>query len=197
MTRLALLAPVTALLDQSSAPSDVPDSPDILHGGWLPHAARQALTLITGAHAAHAEASFTGNGHTYLLLHHDDDVALYLRTHAEGTPAPAEATEKTVTLTLAGTHYLECFRHRGDVEADHPWYLRAFPPESVYACHPGTLRAVETSPDGVQLVAARVRLAPEGRPLAADTYLDRLTAAQALIAPVLTGGRAATEASTR
>ncbi|MFE9250756.1 hypothetical protein [Streptomyces sp. NPDC007088] len=197
MTRLALLAPVTALLDQSSAPSDVPDSPDILHGGWLPYAARQALTLITAADAANAAESFTGNGHTHLLLHREDDVALYLRTHADGTPAPAEAAEKTVTLTLAGTHYLECFRHRGDVEADHPWYLRTFQPESTYACHPGTLRTTQTSPDGAQLVVARAPLAPEGPTLDADTYLQILAAAQALITPALTGGHAATEVNAR
>ncbi|WP_332757129.1 hypothetical protein [Streptomyces sp. MT206] len=197
MTRLALLAPVTALLDQSSAPSDVPDSPDILHGGWLPYAARQVLTLIAGAGAANAAGSFTGNGHAQLLLHHEDDVALYLRTHADGTPAPAEAAEKTVTLTLAGTHYLECFRHRGDAEADHPWYLRTFQPESIYACHPGTLRTTETSPDGIQLVVARAPLAPQGPSLDPDAYLQRLTAAQALITPALTGREAATEVSAR
>ncbi|MFI9630082.1 hypothetical protein [Streptomyces sp. NPDC052042] len=196
MTLLALLAPVTALLDQSSAPSDVPNT-DILHGGWLPYAARQTLTLIAGAGAANAAASFTGSGHTHLLLHHEDDVALYLRSHAAGTPAPAEAAEKTVTLTLAGTHYLECFRHRGDAEADHPWYLRTFQPESIYACHPGTLRTLETSPDGVQLVVARAPLAPDGPPLDADAYLQMVTAAQALITPVLTGGQAATEVSAR
>ncbi|MET9776307.1 hypothetical protein ABZ023_18935 [Streptomyces sp. NPDC006367] len=195
MTRLALLAPVTALLDQSSAPCDVPDSPDILHGGWLPYAAREALTLITGAAPANAAGSFTGNGHTHLLLHHEDDVAVYLRAHADGTTAPAEATEKTVTLTLAGTHYLECFRHRGDAEADHPWYLRTFQPESIYACHPGTLRTTQTSPEGVQLVVARAPLAPEGPSLDADAYRRMLTAAMSLIAPALTGGQAATEVS--
>ncbi|MFF9785719.1 hypothetical protein [Streptomyces nigrescens] len=195
MTCLALLAPVTALLDQSSTPSDVPDSPDILHGGWLPHIAREALALIAEADPANAASSFTGNGHTHLLLRHgtEDNTAVYLRLHAAGTPMPGEAADKTVTLTLAGTHDLECYRHQGDIDADHPWYLRTFRPESIYACHPGTLRTIETSPDGVQLVVARALIAPDGPELAADNYLGMLTAAQALITPAIAGAQTATE----
>ncbi|MGW1158899.1 hypothetical protein ACWD48_11865 [Streptomyces sp. NPDC002519] len=189
---LAQLAPVAALLDQGSAPADVPDNPDILRGGWRTGAVNQALDLIGRADPHFAGRSFTAPGHTHLLLAEDPehDCLLYLRLSAEGRPVPEEAAEKTVTLTLAGTSDVECYRHRGDVEDDHPWLVRTFGEESIYACHPGTLRTIETSDDGCQLVLSRTPLASVGGsvPLTAYSYREALGTAQRILAATLPDG---------
>ncbi|MFD8609668.1 hypothetical protein [Streptomyces sp. NPDC059631] len=192
---LAHLAPVAALLNQGSAPADVPDDPDILQGGWRPGAVHQALGLIKRADPQLAGRSFTAAGHTHLLLAQDTkhDCLLYLRLHAEGIPEPQAATETTVTLTLAGTSYVECYRHQGDIDEDHPWLVRTFAEESIYACHPGTLRTIATGDDGCQLVLARTALAPPvgATPLTAYSYREALGTAQRILTAALPGDQTA------
>ncbi|MEW1548325.1 hypothetical protein [Streptomyces tsukubensis] len=130
------------LLRQGGHPADVPDDPRLLHGGWLPALTAQLLYLAaTPAPGTHAHQSFTTPGHTHLLLQHPGarGCFAYLRLHAPGTPEPQAAADKTVTLTLTGSHTLEGYRHETDVRDDRPWLLRTFTPEAVYACHPGNL----------------------------------------------------------
>jgi hypothetical protein len=194
---LAHLAPVAALLNQGNEPADVPDNPDILQGGWRPGAVHQVLDLISRADPQFAGRSFTTPGHTHLLLAEDTehDCLLYLRLYAEGSPGPEEATEKTVTLTLAGTSHVECYRHQGDVDDDHPWLVRTFAEESIYALHPGTVRTIETSDDGCQLVLARTTLAPTvgATPLTAYSYREALGTAQRILSAALPDDESAAE----
>ncbi|MCL7376986.1 hypothetical protein [Streptomyces sp. 35G-GA-8] len=187
MTDLSLFEPVAALLAQTGAPHDVPDSPGILCGNWLTPMTAQALALLSDTDPAHAGGSFTGNGHTHLLIAPSTDTrsAVYLRLHASGDVSPEAAADKTVVLGLAGTSDLEAFRHEGDVADDHPWYVREFGPESIYACHADTIVALRSSHDSCQLVITQDSLTPTGRTLSADEYLRAVKSAHRLLTNAL------------
>ncbi|MFE0045215.1 hypothetical protein [Streptomyces albireticuli] len=168
---LSLPAFVDALLDQGQSPHDVPDLTDGLTGGWLPAVTAQILDLLRAATAAErTPASFTGNGHTHLLLTTEDRRAVYLRVPADGAPVPHAAADRTVVVTLTGTSTVEAYRTDADVDDDHPWYIHEFLPESAYACHPGTLHTTATSDDACHLVISRTPLTLLGDPLTADAY---------------------------
>ena len=51
-------------------------------------------------------------------------------------------------LTLAGNVGVKAYRTESEVADSTPWYVREFPPGSVYACHPDTLHAVLVPEEG-------------------------------------------------
>ncbi|MGW6460558.1 hypothetical protein ACWF94_32315 [Streptomyces sp. NPDC055078] len=167
------IQPVVQLLAQSPSPYDVPVDPEIFNEDWLEPTLTRTLALLGDSDPdAHAPASATGSGLTYLSLASDPEqgYSVHLRIAGEGESVPRDPAEKSVVLTLGGTMELEAYRHSGDVDTDTPWYVRQFTPENIYACHPGTLHSVAQSRDAVQLVISRGETPAIGRPLSADEY---------------------------
>lgn len=167
---------VMSLLDQSTAAAEVPDPSAFVNSEWLASVstALEGLFAVALADAdSNALKSFRGNGLEVILLARDRATGcnVYLRRHCEGHTVPVLAGEKTVTMTLSGRASLEAFRDETDVESDEPWYVRDFDPESLYACHPGTIHRVELSPDSCQVILSREELDGYGsQPLGGADY---------------------------
>ncbi|OKI09461.1 hypothetical protein A6A06_01805 [Streptomyces sp. CB02923] len=178
------IQPVVQLLGQTSSPYDVPADPEIFNGNWLEPALAHARSLLQSAdRETHALESTTGHGLTHVFLASDqaENYSVHLRMRGEGDAVPRDPAEKAVVLTLGGTMELEAFRHAGDVDEDTPWYVRQFSPESVYACHPGTLHSVQQSDDAVQLVITQGAAGAPGRRLTAAEYREAADRARNLL----------------
>jgi hypothetical protein len=187
------LEPVVQLLAQTASPFDVPADPAIFSESWLEPALLHTMSLLDDADVEkNAALSTTGGGVTHLFLTAEpaDDYAVHLRIAGDGRPAVREPQEKSVVLTLAGTMELEAFRHRDDVTDDTPWYVRQFVPESIYACHPGTLHSVQQSEDAAQLVISRSGSPGEGRALTADEYREAVGRTRAVLGRTVEAHRA-------
>jgi len=184
VSALTLPQLVSSLLGQSTDPRDIPSLPDLTAGGWCAPLIAQVLELLATADPdTGAAASFTGDGHTHLLLRDGlpGEPTAYLRLPAGNYRGPRSNADTVVMLTLTGTFTLRLYRHQEDVDNFQPQYVRAFEPESMFACHAGIVSATESSADGIQLVLARRRLTAAGDPLAADGYLATVKDAQAVL----------------
>jgi hypothetical protein len=165
-----LLPPfVDWLLDQGRDPGENPEIPVASTTGWLgPLAARILSVPDTGTHQP-ADA-FLAHGYVHVPLPAPGGRAFYLRlaSHSAMEPWPVLAT--SVVLTVAGTVALEMYQEVADSLAGRPQYARSFGPEQVFAVHPGTQCSTQSSPDGVQVLAAASTSARVGTSLTGDEY---------------------------
>lgn len=160
---------VDQLLDQGRDPCEIPEIPVSSTVGWLgPLATRVLCVLDTNKHQR-AQA-FLAHGYVYLPLPSPDGRAVYLRVTSHSALEPWPVLSTSVVLTLAGTVALEMYQEVDDSVAGRPQYARGFGPEQVFAVHPDTLCATQSSPDGVQVLAAVLPTPRSGTSLTADEY---------------------------
>lgn len=160
---------VDQLLDHGSDPREVPEIPVSSASRWLGPLATRILGLLDTGMQQRASA-FLAHGYVYLPLPAPDGRAVYLRvaSHSALEPWPVLAT--SVVLTLAGTVTLEMYQEVDDSMAGRPQYARALGPEQVFSVHPDTLCATQSSPDGVQVLAALLPTPRSGTSLTEDEY---------------------------
>ncbi|MER6090023.1 hypothetical protein [Streptomyces bluensis] len=160
---------VDRLLDQGRDPGEIPKIPVSSATGWLgPFAARVLSALGTGAQEP-ADA-FLAHGYVHLPLAapHGRAVHLRLAAHTAMESWPVLAT--SVVLTVTGTVALEMYREVADSLQGRPQYARSFGPEQMFAVHPGTQCSTQSSPDGVQVLAAASPTPRVGTLLSGDEY---------------------------
>ncbi|MFF3747515.1 hypothetical protein [Streptomyces kronopolitis] len=153
---------VGQLLEHGRDPGEVPEIPARAATGWLVPLAVRVLSVL-GPHVQ--ERAFLAHGYAHLPLPSGDDRATYLRiaTHCAMTPWSLPTT--AVVLTITGTTSLKMYQDPADQTADRPQYLREFGPEQVFAIHPGTLGATQSSPAGLHVLASRRCAAGRGSPI--------------------------------
>jgi hypothetical protein len=161
---------VDQLLDQGRDPSEIPQILVSEASSWLaPLAARVLSALNTTAPAPESDA-FLAHGHVHLPLPTPDDRAVYLRVAAHSAMEPWPVLATSVVLTVAGTVTLEMYQEVADSLAERPQYARSFGPEQVFAVHPDTLCATQSSADGLQVLATANPMPPAGMLLSGDEY---------------------------
>ncbi|MGW0844173.1 hypothetical protein ACWD26_29355 [Streptomyces sp. NPDC002787] len=161
---------VDRLLDQGRDPGEIPKIGVSEVTGWLiPLAGRILAALDTATPEAGVDA-FLAHGYAHLPLPGPDGRTVYLRvaSHSAMEPWPVKAT--SVVLTLAGTVALEMYQEITDAMVGFPLYARRFGPEEVFAVHPDTVCATQSSPDGVQVLATASGDPRPGMLLAGDEY---------------------------
>ncbi|AVH54614.1 hypothetical protein C4B68_00830 [Streptomyces dengpaensis] len=95
---------------------------------------------------------------------------VYLRIAAQPTMTPWPVNTPSVVLTAAGTVALEMYQEPSDLQAHRPQYARSFGPEQVLAVHPGTLCAMQSSDDGLQVLATARTTPDTDERLSGDEY---------------------------
>ncbi|MEU0836040.1 hypothetical protein [Streptomyces sp. NPDC005969] len=161
---------VDRLLDHGRDPGNVPEIPVSDATGWLtPLVARLAGLMEHGMPGAPAGA-FLAHGYAHLPLPARDGRGIYLRLSFRSGMTPWPVTATSVVLTVAGSVALEMYQRPEDVAAGRPEYVRTFGPEQVFAAHPGTLCALQSSADCVEVLAVTQREAVPAAMLAFDEY---------------------------
>ncbi|MFD7054253.1 hypothetical protein ACFWBS_35660 [Streptomyces mirabilis] len=160
---------VDRLLDQGLDPGEIPEVPVSSATGWLGPLAARILSVPNSGMPQPADA-FLAHGYVHLPLPAPGDRAVYLRlaSHSAMEPWPVLAT--SVVLTVAGTVALEMYQEVADSLSGRPQYARSFGPEQVFAVHPGTQCSTQSSPDGVQVLAAASTSPRVGTSLTGDEY---------------------------
>ncbi|MFI9040881.1 hypothetical protein [Streptomyces sp. NPDC053726] len=140
------------LLSQGREPGDVPKILAADTDGWLAPLISSLASMVNGMPDAPTGA-FLAHGYAHLPLPARDERGIYLRLafRTGMTPWPVAAT--SVVLTVAGTVALEMYQRPEDVAAGRPQYARSFGPEQVFAAHPGTLCALQSTADSMQVLA--------------------------------------------
>ncbi|WP_210590795.1 hypothetical protein [Streptomyces sp. GESEQ-35] len=160
---------VDRLLDQGSDPGEIPEVPVSSATGWLgPLAARILSVPSAGTHRP-ADA-FLAHGYVHLPLPAPDGRPVYLRLGSRSAMVPWPVLATSVVLTVAGSVALEMYQEVADSLAGRPQYARSFGPEQVFAVHPGTQCATQSSPGGVQVLAAASTSPRVGTSLTGDAY---------------------------
>ncbi|PWJ08005.1 hypothetical protein DKG34_05640 [Streptomyces sp. NWU49] len=137
-------------LTQSRDPAEIPAIRAPAPAGWLAPSATRILSALAIGRPA---CAFLAHGYAYLPVPSVNDHALYLRMAAQSVMTPWPVDAPAVVLTVAGTVDLEVYQEPGDMQAGRPQYARSFGTEQVFAIHPGTLCATQSSIDGVQVLA--------------------------------------------
>ncbi|MFJ2566564.1 hypothetical protein ACIO02_27145 [Streptomyces sp. NPDC087568] len=135
---------------------------------WLAPFATRILSALDIGRPRPASA-LLAHGYAYLPIPNVDGHALYLRLAAQCVMTPWPVDAPTVVLTIAGTVALEVYQEPKDMQAGRPQYARSFGAEQVFAVHPGTLCATQSSIDGLQVLATSRALVAADE-LAGDEY---------------------------
>ncbi|MGW7199397.1 hypothetical protein [Streptomyces chryseus] len=163
------------LLNQERDAGDVADIPVADATGWLPQ-------LVTGLHGvlrhgmpAAPSRAYLAHGYAHLPLPARDGCGIYLRMAYGSSMTPWPIASTSVVLTVAGTVALEVYQNAQDMQAGRPQYMRTFRPEEVFAAHPGTQCALQSSAGGVHVLAAAQ---PEYLAADALTFHEHVAVAQ-------------------
>lgn len=151
-----------ALLDQGPDPTDLPD---LAACGARRHWAYPMAEHLRGQIAAAGSGRGTGfqaNGHLYLLTGTPENgtaggLTTFLQLSGPGHAAPRQLAGTVVVITLSGSVDLAVYRHQQDIDSQQPHYARTFGPQSIFACHQGTLCCLQSSQDSMQVVVTRDR----------------------------------------
>ncbi|MFF4750512.1 hypothetical protein ACWD5R_17860 [Streptomyces sp. NPDC002514] len=157
---------VDRLLGQGPDPCEIPVSAT---AGWLGPLATRVLSVVETITDQRVQA-FLAHGYVYLPLPAPDGRGVYLRVASHSAMEPWPVLTTSVVLTIAGTVAVEMYQEVDDSLAGRPQYARSFGPEQVFAVHPDTLCATQSSPDGVQVLATVLPTPRSGEPLTEDEY---------------------------
>ena len=154
---VTLPAFVDQLLEQGQDPGEVPEIAVTDATGWLAPLITRLLSLVEHGTTDAPSGAFLANGYAHLPIPASDGRGIYLRLANRSVMTPWSVTRTSVILTLAGSVDLDMYLQSEDVKAGRPHYARSFGPEEFMAVHPGTLCALRSSPDGMQILAVKKR----------------------------------------
>lgn len=153
MTDGLLPAFVDRLLDLGRGSGEIPEIPVADVAGWLTPLVIRLRSLMEQGMPCAPSGAFLAHGYAHLPLPARDGRGIYLRLAHGAAMKPWPVAAASVVLTVSGTVALEMYRRPEDLRAGRPQYARSFGPEQVFAAYPGTLCALQSSTDGMQVLA--------------------------------------------
>ncbi|MFE9559041.1 hypothetical protein ACFYOD_37045 [Streptomyces sp. NPDC006703] len=172
---------IDRLLSQGRDPHDIPVITAGATTDWLTRFAPTLLALLDQSSMVGPPGPYLAQHHVHLPLRTGDGPSLVLRVASSSAMAAWPVTTPTVVLTLAGTVELEMYRQQEDMEAGRPQYTRRFGPWEVFAAHPGTLCALQSSTGAVHILATGHRPGVPGERLPVTDADDAVARARAVL----------------